>query len=66
MNRNMAAKCNLAVHLGEQNGFVTSADIVFLIVFSIMSAPQPRVGFSTSDSQPRADKEYLSQHSRRL
>ena len=29
MNRNMAAKCNLAVHLGEQNGFVTSADIRF-------------------------------------
>ena len=25
----MAAKCNLAVHLGEQNGFVASADIRF-------------------------------------
>ena len=25
----MAAKCNLAVHLGEQNGFVTSANIRF-------------------------------------
>ena len=62
----MAAKGNLAVHWVNRMGSLPVLTSVFLIVFSIMSAPQPRVGFSTSDSQPRVDKEYLSQNSRRL